>query len=243
MSTEPQTPEFGETWVYESIIGALPGISLSRAVAIAIQLAVFQTGLVLLAWYYDLWPAAVAGTGAVFIAAVGSVEMLRIGSLSRTADVPETYSRLLFGSSVEVVLGVLAFVALVTHLFVFDPATASEPLVTSLFGEQPPVVVVYLTLLVLWDVCYRIGTNWWAAVVAVWRSARYEFDRDTRRTLARVDLETMGFGVVQLVLVPFILEYPVLLFALVGHVVAVVAATGLSVTLLRVKSGPFSRPT
>jgi hypothetical protein len=243
MSVDETTPEFGETWVYESIVGALPGISLSRPVAIAIQLSIFQTGLVLLAWYYDLWSAAVAGTGVVFIAAVGSVEMLRIGSLSRTADVPDTYSRLLFGSSVEVVLGVLAFIALVTHLFVFDPMMSTNPLVPSLFGERPPVIVVYLTLLVLWDVCYRIGTNWWAAVVAVWRSARYEFDPETRRSLARLDLETMAFGIVQLVLAPFIVSYPVLLFALVGHVVAVVFATGLSVALLRVKSGPFSAPT
>jgi hypothetical protein len=53
----------------------------------------------------------------------------------------------------------------------------------------------------------------------------------------------MGFGVAQLVLVPFIVEFPVLLFAVVGHVVAVVAVTGLSVVLLRVRSGPFTGPT
>ena len=243
MSTESRDdawagPEFGETWVYESIIGALPGIDLPRAGAIAIQIVVFQVAVVVFAWYYQLWAAAIAGTAAVLIAAIGSVEMLRISSLARRAGVPESYGRLLFGSSVEVVLGVLSFVALVTHLFVFDPANAANPLVRSLFGPEPPVVVVYLTLLVLWDVCYRIGTGWWASVVALWRSARFTFDRPTRRTLARADLETMGFGVTQLVLVPFIIEFPVLLFAVLGHVVAVVAVTGLSVVLLRVRSGP-----
>jgi hypothetical protein len=226
-----EPPEYGETWVYESIVGALPGIDLPKSVAVGIQLAVFEVGILLLAWYYDLWVAAVAGTVAVVVAAVGSVEMLRIGSLARSVEVPESYRRLLFGSSVEVVLAVLAYVALVTHLFVFDPRSGT-PLVESLFGPDPPIVVVYLTLLVLWDVCYRIGTGWWASVVALWRSARFRFDPETVRTLRRVDLETMGFGFVQLLLAPFLAGHPVLLVALVGHVLAVAVVTGLSLVLL-----------
>jgi hypothetical protein len=224
--------EYGETWVYESIVGALPGIDLSRPVAVGIQLAVFEVGVLLLAWYYDLWTAAVAGTVAVLVAAAGSVEMLRLGSLARSVDAPESYRRLLFGSSIEVVLAVLAYVALVTHLFVFDPRRGGTPLVETLFGPDPPVAVVYLTLLVLWDLCYRIGTGWWASVVALWRSARFRFDDGTARTLRRVDLETMGFGFVQLLLVPFLLDHPVLLAAVVGHVLAVTGVTGLSVVLL-----------
>ena len=31
-------PQYGETWVYESIVGALPGVDLSEAQAVAIQL-------------------------------------------------------------------------------------------------------------------------------------------------------------------------------------------------------------
>ena len=225
-------PEYGETWVYESIVGALPGVDLPRPVAVGIQFVLFEVGVLALAWYYDLWTAAVAGTAAVLVAAVGSVGMLHIGSLARSVAVPASYRRLLFGSSVEVVLGILAYVALVTHLFVFDPRGGGTPLVESLFGPEPPVVVVYLALLVLWDVCYRIGTGWWASVVALWRSARFRFDAETVRTLRRADLETMGFGLVQLALVPFLLGRPVLLAALVGHVIAVTAVTGLSVVLL-----------
>ncbi|MEF8841881.1 MAG: hypothetical protein V5A62_09690 [Haloarculaceae archaeon] len=225
-------PDYGETWVYESIVGALPGIDLPRPVAVGIQLLVFEAGVLLLAWYYDLWTAAVAGTAAVLVAAAGSVEMLRIGSLARSVDAPESYRRLLFGSSIEVVLAVLAYVALVTHLFVFDPRAGGPTLVESLLGPDPPVAVVYLALLVLWDVCYRIGTGWWASVVALWRSARFRFDAGTVRTLRRADLETMGFGLVQLLLAPFLVDHPVLLAALVGHVLAVTAVTGLSIVLL-----------
>jgi hypothetical protein len=226
-------PEYGETWVYESIIGALPGISLGARAALVVQFAGFEVAILVLAWVYDLWTAAIAGTVAITIATAGSAEMLRIAGLTRGEDVPDAYRRLLFGSNIEVVLAVLAFVALVTHLFVWDPQNATRPLVETLFGPDPPVLVVYLTLLVLWDVCYRIGTGWWASVAALWRSARFRFEPETRRRLRRADLETLGFGLLQLAFVPFLLGQPVLLAAVVGHVAAVAMVAGLSVGLLR----------
>ena len=227
-------PDYGETWAYESIIGALPGVDLSRGEAIAIQLLLFETAVLVLAWYYNLWSAALAGTAAVAVAGVGSIEMLRISRTARMNETPEPYRRLLFSSSIEVVLAVLSFIALITHLFIFDPRTGGR-LVERLFGPDPPVLVVYLTLLVLWDLCYRIGTGWWASVVGLWRSVRFRFDPETAATLRRADRETLLFGVVQLVLVPFLLEHQVLLAALVGHVAAVVVVSGTSLVLLRAR--------
>ncbi|MFT4881772.1 MAG: hypothetical protein ACI9CA_002461 [Natronomonas sp.] len=223
--------QYGETWVYESIIGALPGVDISPGLALLIQFTVFEAAILVLAWVYGLWTAAAAGTVAVVVATLGSAEMLRIGRRTRDADVPEAYRRLLFGSNVEVVLSVLAYIALLTHLFVYDLRTGGEPLVTTLFGPEPPVLVVYLTLLVLWDVCYRIGTGWWASVAALWRSVRFRFDGETHRQLLRADLETLGFGLTQLALVPFVLGQPVLLAAVVGHVLAVSTVTGLAILL------------
>ncbi|SEN68259.1 hypothetical protein SAMN05216388_1004177 [Halorientalis persicus] len=228
-------PEYGETWTYESIVGALPGIDVSTRAAVFIQFLVFEVAVLVLAAIYDLWVAAAAGTVAVVVASAGSVEMLRISRFVRGEAVPESYRRLLFGSSVEVVLSVLAYVALITHLFVFDPRSGT-PLLTTLFGPEPPILVVYLVLLVLWDVCYRIGTGWWASVVALWRSVRYRFDPATARALQRADLETMGFGVLQLVLVPFLASAPVLRTAVVGHVLAVTVVTGTSILFLRVRT-------
>jgi hypothetical protein len=236
MSGDSARPEYGETWVYESIIGALPGIQIPTWAAMAIQLLIFEVAIVGLSWYYDVWSAAVAGTVVVFVATIGSAEMLRISTLIRRIDVPPTYRALLFASNVEVVLSVLAYVALLTHLFVFDPQVSSLPLLNQLFGSEPPVLVVYLTLLILWDVSYRIGTGWWASVTGLWRSARYRFDPETARVFIRADLEIWGFGVLQIVLVPFILDQPVLLAALVGHVLAVTVVTGVSVGLLRYRS-------
>jgi hypothetical protein len=226
--------DYGEAWAYESIIGALPGVDLSRGEAIAIQLLLFETAVLVLAWYYNLWNAALAGTAAVAVAGVGSIEMLRISRTARMNETPEPYRQLLFSSSIEVVLAVLSFIALITHLFIFDPRTGGR-LVERLFGPDPPVLVVYLTLLVLWDLCYRIGTGWWASVVGLWRSVRFRFDPETAATLRRADRETLLFGVVQLVLVPFLLEHQVLLAALVGHVAAVVVVSGTSLVLLRTR--------
>jgi hypothetical protein len=159
--------------------------------------------------------------------------MLRIGRSLRRLALPENYRRLLFGSSIEVVLSVLAFVALVTHLFVFDPSRPGTPLLERLFGPEPSLVVVYLTLLVLWDLCYRIGTSWWLAVVSLWRSVRFTFDPETVGALRRVDAANVGFAFAQVALVPFLLEEPVLLTAVVGHIGAVTVVSVAAAATLR----------
>lgn len=138
-----------------------------------------------------------------------------------------------FGSSIEVVLGVLAFLALVTYLFVVDPREGTT-LVADLLGESPPAPATYL-LLVAWDVCYRIGTGWWASVASLYRSVRYDFGPERRRIFRRADLETLGFALLQLVLVPFLVDHPILFYAVIGHVVAVAVVTGLSLVALSVR--------
>jgi hypothetical protein len=219
--------------VYESIVGALPGVEVSSPVAIAVQFVGFEALILGLGLFYGLNATVVlAGTTAVVVAAIGSAVMLRLGTRLRSLPAPEAYRRLLFGSSVEVVLGVLAFVALVTHLFVYDPRAGGEPLVTTLFGTEPPVVVVYVALLVLWDLAYRIGTGWWASVVGLWRSWRFDIAPDAVRGFQRADALNLAFGTVQLLLVPFLLERPVLLAAVLGHVVAVVLVSSASIGVL-----------
>lgn len=235
-------PEYGETWVYEALIGAIPGLSLGVRTALVLQFVVFETAVLVLAWMYALPEAAIAGTVTVIVATVGSAKMVMIARLVREGETPESYRRLLFGSNVEVLLAVLAYVALVTHLFVFDPRRSDQPLFESLLGTDPPVAAVYLTLLILWDLCYRISVGWWTAVAALWRSTQYRFDTDTRQCLRQADRLTASFGLIQLALVPFLLDQPVLLVAVVGHVVAVllVTATALGITRVRENESPAS---
>ena len=217
---------YGETWVYESLVGGIPGLGLSRTVAVAIQFVLFEVGVVALGWYYGLWDAVLAGTVAVVVAAVGSVEMHRLGAINRRLPTPATHKRLLFGSSIEIVLGVLAFIALVTYLIAWNGA-----LLDQLFGSDPPIPVVYLTLLVLWDLTYRIGTSWWSAVVALWRAVHLDLPPAATARVRRLDAENVAFSAIQLALVPFLLGEPVLLGAVVGHVLAVAIVCSAAIVL------------
>ncbi|MFB6069202.1 MAG: hypothetical protein ABEJ90_04665 [Halobacterium sp.] len=235
-STGPETEAspatvYGEAWVYESIVGAVPGVAVSDRVAVLVQFALFEAGVLALAVVYGLPGAVLPGTAAVAVAAAGSRFMLDIGDRARGPGVPERYRRLLFASSIEVVLGVVAYVALVTYLFVWDPRDGAT-LFAGLLGERPPVVPAALALLVLWDVCYRIGTGWWAAVVALWRSLTLDLDPAAADRLAGVDRRTRAFGALQAVLVPFVWGHDALVAAVAGHVVAVVAVTTASLAAL-----------
>lgn len=223
---------YSDSWVYEGIIGALPGIEVNPYIALLLQFLLFEAAVLVLAVVYNLPEAAVAGTVAVVVATAGSAELLRIGNHVRSVSVPESYRRLLFGSNIEVVLAVLSYIALITYLFVFDPRQAETTLLESLFGPDVPILPVYLMLLILWDVCYRIGAGWWASVAALWRSARYSFDGETRRQLRWADLDTILFGLVQLAFLPFLVGQPILFLVVAGHVAAVVLVTGTSVVLL-----------
>lgn len=224
-------PEYGDAWTYESIVGALPGVALPDRVAVAVQLVGFEALVLALSWWYGLPDAALAGTVAVLVAAGGSVTMRRMGDRIRAAHVPPAYARAVFGSSIEVVLALLAFVALVVYLFVVDPADGTSLLAT-LAGDPPPAPVVYVGLVVAWDVCYRIGTSWWACVVGAWRSWRFDFDPATARELRGVDRLNVVFALLQLALAPLLVGHPVLLVAVVGHVAAVLLVAGLSTALL-----------
>ncbi|ELY48780.1 DUF7530 family protein [Natronorubrum bangense] len=222
------SPEYGETWVYESLVGTVPGLNVSARMAVGIQFVGFEAAILVIAAVYDLQAAVLPGTVAVVVATIGSWLMVQFSRSVRELPTPEPYRRLLFGSSIDVVLGVFAFVTLVTYLFVADPGWSEQPLVTDLFGADPPVVAIWLALLVLWDVVYRIGTCWWASLVGLWRALVYEFDPEVTRRYRRADMINVGFAVVQLLLVPFVIGYPLLLAILSGHVVAVVTVTALS---------------
>jgi hypothetical protein len=223
---------YGEAWVYESLVGAIPGVAVADRTAVLLQFVGFEAVLVALAVAYDIPGALLPGTAAVLVAAAGSAFMLDIGRRARKPGVPVRYRRLLFASSIEVVLGVVAYVALLTYLFVYDPRDGAT-LFAGLLGERPPVLPAAFALLVLWDVCYRIGTGWWAAVVALWRSLTYDFDADTAAVVRAVDRRTLAFGALQVVLVPFVWGHLPLVVAVAGHVVAVVGVTAASLLVLK----------
>jgi hypothetical protein len=212
-------------------MGTVPGVNLSPRVAVLVQFLLFEGALLGIAAVYGLWTAVLPGTVAVLVATTGSVAMHRIGATVRAASPSAAYRQLLFRSRLEVVLGVISFCALLTYLFTIDGTGGS--LIERLLGPEPPAAAVFLTLLVLWDLCYRIGTGWWASVVALWRSKTCEQTDASAAALRRADQTTMAFGVVQLALVPFLIGDPLLLGAVAGHVLAVVLVAGLAAVWTR----------
>ncbi|WP_181684598.1 DUF7530 family protein [Halorhabdus salina] len=224
-----------ERWVYESIAGSIPGVELTRTVALLVQLLVFEAGVLVLAIGYSRWDGLLAGTTAVVIAAAGSVFLLTIGRRIRRLDVPKRYTQVLFGSGIEIVLGLGSFIALLTYLFVIDPRSGGTTLLADLLGDPLPAPAVFFTLLVLWDVCYRIGTGWWASLVGLWRSVALgdTVDSATAEELVRIDAITIAFAWTQLALVPFVTDHIFLAAALVGHVVAVTLVSGVSILVIR----------
>lgn len=226
---------FGEAWVYESIVGGIPGRFLPNRVAVVLQFAVFETAVLVIGVAYGIESAILPATVAVGVAAAGSAFMLDIAARARGLDFPAAYRRLLFASSVEIVLGVVAYAALISYLFVYDPRTGPS-LVASLLGRHPPVLAVFLLLLVLWDVCYRIGTGWWTAVVTLYATLRYDLPAITAPEIRAVAARTAGFALVQLALLPFLLADPLLAIAIAGHVVAVVVVLGAAVFASRTSS-------
>jgi hypothetical protein len=226
-------PTFGDTWVYESLVGGIPGLHLSAREAIGLQFLLFESLVVGLAVYYALpLVAVVAGTVAVAVAAAGSVAMLYIGAATRELALPDDHRRLLFGSGVETLFGVLGFVAVVTYLLTGSGPTPFE----SLVGGRSPAPVTFVTLLILWDLCYRIGTSWWTALVSLWRSLRYRVTPDTARRCRRIDAANVGFALLELAVLPFVAERALLVGALIGHVVAVTAVSTAATLLLRTEA-------
>ncbi|MFC7057848.1 DUF7530 family protein [Halovenus salina] len=222
-------------WVYESIVRSVPGIKTSRSVALAAQLLGFEAAILVLALWYDLPGAAVAGSVAVFVSVAGSAFMLGLSRVIRREDSPPAYRSLLFGSHIEIVLGLMAFFALVVYVFVYDPRQGGNSLLTTVLGDRPPVVFVFLLLVVSWDVMYRIGVGWWASLVGLWRTYRYGdgLSPESRTRLRRLDAATIGFAAFQLLFLPLLVGHPILQFAVVGHAAAVTVVSGLSILFLR----------
>lgn len=231
---EPPASSRGGGWAYVSIVSALPGVDIDTRVALAAQVLLFECAAVALAAWYGLWDALPVATVAVGVATAGSGLMVALTDRIRRLRPPEAYRHVLFDSSIDVMMGTVAFVALVTYLFVAgDGATGG--LLMRLLGDPPPAPAVFLALLVAWDLCYRIGTGWWASVTGLWRAVRFApgMAEATRRGYVRTDLLTIAFAGLQVLLVPFLWEDRPLALLVLGHVAAVVVVSSLAIVLQR----------
>jgi len=225
-------------WAYVSLLSALPGISVSPRVALAIQFLVFEAAAIALGAWYGQWAVVPLATAGVVVSTLGSALMVSLNGRIQRLSPPQVYRRTLFHSSIDVVMGVVAFVAFLTYVLVAARASDASPFVT-LLGEELPPLAIGLALLIAWDVCYRIGTAWWVSISGLWRTfgLSFEVTAELRRAYLEIEALTMGFAVLQLLLVPFLWPDRLLAMAVIGHVVAVLIVSGVTAALLSWRSG------
>ncbi|MFB6104659.1 MAG: hypothetical protein ABEJ57_06195 [Halobacteriaceae archaeon] len=217
-----------------SLIGLLPGVSLRPGHALLVQFLGFETVAVLLATYYGLWSALPFATVAIAIAAIGSSLILGLRAELHTAALPPAARRLLFDSSVDVLMGLVAYIGFLTYLIV-DTRGPDPTVLETVFDGPAPAPVVFFTLVVAWDLTYRIGIGWWASITGLWRTLRHDPPTapGARRSAIRADWYTISFAAVQLLVVPFLWAHRLLAALVVGHVLAVLLVSGLSIVLKR----------
>ena len=224
MSDPPSSSEvsfrYGETWVFESIVGAIPGLDLSDRTALVLQFVLFEALALVVVTVFDRWQALAPGTAAILVATAGSAFMLDIGQRIRNASIPAVYRQLLFSTSFEVVLGVVGYATVLTVIFVYQPRHGPTLLEVTL-GPSVPLVAAFLFFMILWDIAYRVGTGWWIALLALWRVYAAGVDPATAANIRAIDRRTAAFGLSQLLLLPFVWEFRLLSALLLGHVAAV----------------------
>lgn len=229
MDGQPREPLESADWAYVTLVSAVPGLSLDSRAALAVQFLLFEGVAVALAAWYGRWEALLFATIAIGVATIGSGLMLLLSDKVRALDPPARYRQALFHSSIDVVMGLVAFIGLLTYLLISGRGT----LLQRVLGDPVPAPAIFFALLVAWDLSYRIGTAWWASITGLWRAATFGRGLPTsvRQKYARVDLYTLAFAGLQLLLVPFLWGDRVLAWLVIGHVVAVAIVSSLAIGL------------
>lgn len=230
---EPPNEEPGG-WAYVSLLSAIPGVDVGPRAALLVQLVLFEALAIVIAVGYDRLEALPLATAAIVVATAGSALMLALSARIRSLSPPDVYRQTVFHASIDVVMGLVAFIAFLTYLLV----TASSPgggLLGRLLGEPLPAIPVFFGLLLAWDVCYRIGTAWWVSSTGLWRTVAIDdaLDERTHRSYVRIELLAMAFALLQVGLVPFVWTDRLLAVAILGHVLAVLAVSTTTVVLIR----------
>lgn len=229
----PPDATSGGGWAYLSLAALVPRRFDDPTTALVAQFVGFAGVALGLAAWFDRWELLPLAAVAILVSTTGSALMVALNARIRELDPPTAYRRLLFEAPLDVVMGLVAFIAFLTYLLVGAHESSPGSLAARL-GEPLPALAVGFSLVLAWDVCYRIGTAWWASVTGLWRTVvfRRGLDRSTRSAYVRTELLIAGFAGLQLLLVPFLWADRPLAVLVLGHVGAVVIVTTVSITLL-----------
>jgi hypothetical protein len=147
-----------------------------------------------------------------------------------SANPPDSYRRVVFDSSIDIVMGLIAFITVITYLLI-DAYNPTNGFLARLFAGAPPAPVIFFALIIAWDLTYRIGIGWWTSITSLWRTVMVRTGQSRHYDYHYADLYTIAFAALQLLLLPFLWPDRFLSYLLIGHVAAVLIVSSLAIGL------------
>ncbi|MFZ3060821.1 MAG: pyridoxamine 5'-phosphate oxidase family protein [Candidatus Methanoperedens sp.] len=207
-------------WIYEEIVGRIPPFSLvSYQYSILLQLFFLLVLGLILGFIFNLKTVSLLyGSLAILVAVSWSLLILQLGPTLRKFRAPlskdendllERYKGILFHMNhYEAIPGIAIFILFMLYLFYFGP-----DLLENWVGKSPHIILLLFVSLLIWDICYRMGLGIWTSVLALWRSLRLKKIAEKRtelehtpytelRSLRRLDINNVFFGIISLLLIP-----------------------------------------
>ena len=246
-------------WIYEEIVDRIPPFRWLPPVFDVIAQLLLVEAVGVLAFIYFQMPleAALFGSLAILYTVVWSAGCLNvIPWLRRLRDptnklerivLQEYKSRLLLNRRYELIGGLLCFGAIIVYLFVIDPGYLQFFLGT---GYGNPLLTI-LILVLAWDIAYRIGLSMVTALFTAWRSISLSSAARERmglaytaysevRTLKRLDMINLYWGLSAILLLPLAYNSYLLLLGLAGFLIGMVGLATLS--LMAMETVPWFPP-
>ncbi len=207
-------------WIYEEIVGRIPPFSLvSYQYSILMQLFFLLILGLVFGFIFKLESVSLLyGSLAILVAVSWSLLILQLGPTLRKFRAPlskdenellERYKGILFHRNhYEAIPGLGIFIQFMLYLFFYG-----SDLVENWLGKNPNLILLLFVSLLIWDICYRMGLGIWTSVLALWRSVRLKKLAEKRtelehtpytelRSLQRLDINNVFFGIISLLLIP-----------------------------------------
>jgi len=211
-------------WVNEVILERLPPFSwVPRGYNVALQLLIMEIIGIAIAVSFSMPNRSILyGTLTILVVTLWSflafhipytVRRLKLPSAPLERKVIRKYKKLLFSPlHCELVIAAVILLSIASYLILFG-----HDLVVLWLGKNLNPILLSLVAILLWDASYRLGLGLWSAIVAFRRSMdlfhvskmrtkmRYTAYEELR-TLKRLDLINLSFGLSSLLLYPLCSE-------------------------------------
>ncbi|MFQ6061700.1 MAG: pyridoxamine 5'-phosphate oxidase family protein [Methanosarcinales archaeon] len=242
-------------WVYEEIVSRIPPFSLlSYKSSILLQLLLLLFIGLFIGYIYHLDSIVLLyGSIGIFVAVLWSLLILQLGPTLRKFRAPlnqkenallEQYKKILFHKNhYEMIPGIIIFVLLMLYLYVFHQYFSRRSMMESWFGEHPSPILLIFVMILLWDICYRMGLGIWTTTLSMWRSLNLKKMAEKRtelehtpytelKHLKKLDINNMFFGIISLLLLPIIQDDYLLVLSILAFVIFITGTSYVSAYII-----------